>query len=115
MAPPDYAQRLAFAAWLLQKADEDSSIIDNLFMSDEAHFTLSGSVNKQNVHFWAMENPHALLETPLYSKRVTVWCTISSPFFKTRHHGGFFGSMETEANSVIFLLVLLLQPYGFDS
>src|SRR5258708_6820270 len=28
--------------------------------------------------------------------------TISSPFFKTRRHGGFFGLMRTEANSVIF-------------
>ena len=46
---------------------------------------------------------------------IPVLGTISSPFFKTRLHGGFFGSMETEANSVIFLLVLLLQPYGFDS
>jgi hypothetical protein len=31
--------------------------------------------------------------------------TISSSFFKTRHHGGFFVLMRTEANSLIFLPV----------
>jgi hypothetical protein len=28
-----------------------------ILMTDEAHFHLSGYVNKQNFHYWAEENP----------------------------------------------------------
>jgi hypothetical protein len=90
--PLDYPQRQVFASWLLQKVDDDCSFIDNLFMSDEAHFTLSGSVNKQNFRFWGRENPHLLHEAPLHSERVTVWCAISSrciigPYFFQSEEG----------------------------
>jgi hypothetical protein len=92
LQPLDNHQRLAFATWLLQQANEDASFIDNFFMSDEAHFHLSGIVNKQNTRFWATENPRLLLETPLHSERVTVWCAISSqhiigPYFFQNEQG----------------------------
>lgn len=49
-----------------------------VFMSsDEAHFHLSGSVNKQNFRFWSATNPQELHERPLHSPKVTVWCAIS--------------------------------------
>jgi hypothetical protein len=31
-----------------------------ILMTDEAHFPLSGSVNKQNFRYWAEENPQQL-------------------------------------------------------
>lgn len=43
-------------------------------MSDEAHFTLSGGVNKQNCRFYATENPQLIHEEPLYDQKLTVWC-----------------------------------------
>ena len=66
--------------------------LDNLFMSDEAHFTLSGCVNKENYRFWSAENPHLLHQAPLHSERLTVWCAISShniigPYFFQNEEG----------------------------
>lgn len=48
-----------------------------LWSSDEAHFHLSGTVNKQNFRYWAESNPHQLHEKPLHSPKVTVWCAVS--------------------------------------
>jgi hypothetical protein len=48
-----------------------------LWCSDEAHFHLSGTVNMQNVRFWAETNPRDLHQRPLHSPRVTVWCAVS--------------------------------------
>ena len=55
-------------------------------LADEAHFDLGGYVNKQNCRIWGTENPHAYIEKPMHTKRVTVWCefwsrVIIRPFF----------------------------------
>ena len=47
------------------------------FFSDEAHFHLCGSVNKQNFRYWAESNPRELHERPLHCPRVTVWCAVA--------------------------------------
>jgi len=47
-------------------------------MSDEAHFDLSGNINKQNCRIWSASNPQTLHETELHPLRVTVWCAVSS-------------------------------------
>jgi len=92
LTPADYPQRLAFSSWFLQKVDEDGSFLNHFFMSDEAHFHLSGYVNKQNCRFWATENPHQLHQDPLHSEKVTVWCAVSSyciigPYFFEDENG----------------------------
>ena len=76
--PQDYAIRLGFCDTMLQLFEDDPQLIHNLWMSDEAHFHLSGYVNKQNYRYWADANPHQLHERPLHSEKVTVWCAISS-------------------------------------
>jgi len=45
--------------------------------SDEAHFYLSGTVNKQNFRYWAENNLYDLHQRPVHSPRVTVWCAVS--------------------------------------
>lgn len=35
-------------------------------MSDEAHFHLSGHVNKHNIHYWSVNNPQDLYSKPLH-------------------------------------------------
>ena len=40
-------------------------------MTDEAHFHLSGYVNKQNYHYWAFENPQELHQRPPHSERLS--------------------------------------------
>ena len=56
-------------------------------MSDEAHFSLSGYVNKQNMRFWAKENPMEIKDVPLHSERVTVQCVPSKLEFLNRSLG----------------------------
>ena len=45
---------------------------DFVIFSDEAHFHLSGTVNKQDVCFWWHNNPHKIQERPLHSPYVTL-------------------------------------------
>ena len=49
-----------------------------LITSDEAHFHLSGYVNKQNFCYWSESNPRFLHEKPLHSERVIVWCAVAN-------------------------------------
>ena len=46
--------------------------------SDEAHFHLSGMVNKQNFRYWSQNNPRELHQRPLHSPKVTDWCAMGS-------------------------------------
>ena len=70
----DYEQREDFAIGMQVLLEENENAI--IIMSDEAHFHLSGEVNKQNLRYWASENPLHIHENPLHSERVTVWRAI---------------------------------------
>ena len=48
-----------------------------VWRSDEAHFHLSGTANKQSFRYWAENNPRDLHQRPLHSPRVTVRCAVS--------------------------------------
>jgi hypothetical protein len=52
-------------------------ILENVFVSDEAWFHLSGYVNSQNSRFWSNENPHLFHKAPLHSQKTGCWCAIS--------------------------------------
>jgi len=72
--------------------DENENFIQNVWMSDEAHFHLDGFVNKQNFRYWSEENPRQLYQRPLHSDKVTVWCAIShygiiGPYFHEDENG----------------------------
>ena len=60
--------------WPCDRLTEDADFGKKVILSDEAHFDLGGYVNKQNCHICGTENPHACIEKPMHSKRVTVWC-----------------------------------------
>jgi hypothetical protein len=47
-------------------------------MPDDAHFELSGCVNKQNMRCLSEANPYEFNLKALYSQKVTVWCGIST-------------------------------------
>lgn len=73
---------LSFAQWMLRNID----LTDVIWFSYEAHFTLDGHVNKQNMRFWGISKPDLYAERPLHSQKVTVWAAlgstgIMSPFF----------------------------------
>ncbi|KFM83566.1 hypothetical protein X975_18569, partial [Stegodyphus mimosarum] len=67
----------------LSRKNAYEAVLDNMphdtlvFFSDEAHFHLSGFVNKQNMRYWSSTNPRKLHEQPLHTERVTVWCGLS--------------------------------------
>jgi hypothetical protein len=53
----DKVSRLQFSDQFL---DLVNSTVNSLLMSDEAHFYMSGYINKQNCWFWAANNPPEL-------------------------------------------------------
>ena len=65
-----------------------------IIFSDETHFDLGGSVNKQNYRIWSTENLHAYIEKPTHLKRVTVWCRFWS---RGIIRPLFFGNEQEEA------------------
>jgi hypothetical protein len=67
-----------FCNQFLDLVNNNCNIVNSLLMSDEAHFHMSGYVNKQNCQFWAANNPHELHQCPLQSVKFTVWCAIFS-------------------------------------
>ena len=70
---------------MIEMAIDDNTLINCLFMSDDAHFDLNGNVNKRNCRIWGESNPKVIHETELYQERVTVWCAVSrciiGPYF----------------------------------
>ena len=70
-------------------------------MSSEADFHLGGYNNKQNHRIWGLENPKMIIEKPLYSQFLTVWCGfwargIIRPYFYKNEAGAavsVFGSL----------------------
>lgn len=81
----DAQRRLAFANNILSQFEDDLIDPGKIWFTDEAHFWMSGYVNKQNYR-WAKENPRIGRSTSMKPQRVTAWCAISSsgvigPFF----------------------------------
>ena len=68
-------ERVDFAEWFLELP---LNTHDFLICSDEAHFYLTESVNKQNNRMWLESRPTDWIEKPLHDKKVLVWCAISS-------------------------------------
>ena len=82
--PRDYQQCLSFCQTILDMFEENEDL--TLIMSDEVHFHLNGTVNKQNFRYWASENSRELHQRPLYTPKVTAWCGLGKcgifgPFF----------------------------------
>jgi hypothetical protein len=51
-------------------------VTDVVIFSDEAHFHLSGTVNKQNFRYWCGSNPRELHNRAAHDPKVTVWCAV---------------------------------------
>jgi len=57
LKPIDHRQRREFVEWLLLQQNADADFHSKIIFSDEAHFYLSGFVNKQNCRIWDLDNP----------------------------------------------------------
>jgi hypothetical protein len=74
----DYVNRVNFCQIFLQLINQNQELVNNLLLSDDANFHLSGFVNKQNFRYWSATNPIELHERQRHSSKVTVTCAISS-------------------------------------
>ena len=48
----DMAKRVQISQWFESKTEENPNFLQNVWFSDEAHFSLSGHVNSKNSMFW---------------------------------------------------------------
>lgn len=102
LQPPDHRKRRDFVDWFKWRRQGDPDFAAKIIFSDEAHFYLSGTVNKQNCRIWATENPHAIHQQPLYDKKTTVWCgfwaggVIGPYFFDETVNGERYRQMLTD-------------------
>jgi hypothetical protein len=75
-----------FAVTTLEKQVKDKEFLRKIMFPDEATFHVSGKVNKQYVHIWGSEQPHATVEHIRDSPKVNAWCgllhdRLIGPFF----------------------------------
>lgn len=73
----DPDRRVEFCANMMARCNADNHFVDRIIFSDEATFTLKGTVNKQNCRYWAPQNPHWMMEAHTqYPEKVNVWAGI---------------------------------------
>lgn len=118
--PQDRQNRVLFCNTMLHMLNETPDIINLLMMSDEAHFHLSGYVNKQNMRFWSTDNPRDLHEQPLHSPKVTVWCGVTrsriiGPYFFEEGNRTVTVTAERYVNMLQHFVIPELHRIGVDS
>ena len=78
LKPQDYNNRFLFSHWFISQCNADPHFEDLILYTDEAHCELNGRINSHNSVHWGTERPREVLQTPLHSPKVTVWCALSS-------------------------------------
>ena len=73
----DMVKRTETCQWFADKLEEDETFLDDVWFSDEAHFTLNGQVNSKNYVFWGLVTPDEVATRPLHSEKCTAWCAMS--------------------------------------
>lgn len=73
----DYAPRLRFCTWFLNKCNLNHSFHSSVLFTDEAGFTRDGIINFHNNHLWADENPHGIIQSRHQQRfSINVWAGI---------------------------------------
>lgn len=73
----DFRNRVIFCQWARQQIRLDPHFFAKVLFSDESSFTNHGTVNRHNMHYWSIENPHWLREVEHQRQwSVNVWCGI---------------------------------------
>ena len=73
----DSDRRVEFCERMIMRMDNDPAFLRKLTFSDEATFSLNGSVNKHNVHYWCEDNPKVRICNPGRTQTLCVWASIS--------------------------------------
>lgn len=70
----DPDRRLQFCEQFMTRCDRNRNFLNSIIFSDEATFTLNGTVNRHNCRYWARENPHWTQESHSQHRgKVNVW------------------------------------------
>lgn len=77
----DCDNRMEFSENMLQWAEEDASLWNNVLWSDEAVFHVGGFINRHNCHFWSNDKPGYTIEKMQSRPKVTVWCGFTKDKF----------------------------------
>ena len=94
-----------------------------VIFSDEGHFHLAGTVNKQNFWYWAEGKPRELHQRPLHSPHVTVWCGVAEfgavsythldVYKRQQLEDGYIGETVGELSfSKCFAMLVFLKVYS---
>ncbi|KMQ82140.1 transposable element tc3 transposase, partial [Lasius niger] len=87
LSEDDYDRRVEFCDTMMTRFADNRQFFNWICFSDEATFELNGSVNRQNMRYWADENPHWMRDSHTqYPQKVNVWAgiilnRIIGPFF----------------------------------
>lgn len=77
MSPEDYPARVQYAEWFLGQQEHNPNFLTNVLFSDEAGFCRNGIINSHNLHMWAEENPHAVVQTRYQNRfNINIWAGI---------------------------------------
>lgn len=58
LRPGDSERRLQFCYWLNERIQEDDDFFNKIIWTDECNFSTSGLFNRNNEHYYAVENPY---------------------------------------------------------
>ena len=67
----DMAKRVEMCQWFESKIEENPDFLQNVWFSDEVHFSLSGHVSNKNSVFWGSQAPDEVFQRPLHSVKCT--------------------------------------------
>lgn len=56
----DFYNRVTFCQWALEQIQRNPDFFRWVLFSDESTFTNHDDVNRHNMHYWSLENPHWL-------------------------------------------------------
>ena len=73
----DERARLQYCSRVLSMTYADPDFFSNIWFSAESHIHLNGYVNRQRTRFLGFERPDVVVQKPLHSARVTIWCALS--------------------------------------
>lgn len=73
----DYLHRMNFAIWAQGKIADAPNFAQNVMWSDEATFKNNGDVNRHNMRYWSIDNPHWLREVNHQRQwTLNTWCGV---------------------------------------
>lgn len=70
----DFLNRRTFCTWTENQILRDNNFFKYVLFTDECSFRNNGSVNKHNLHYWSVQNPHWARERPTQRQwSLNVW------------------------------------------